>query len=393
MRQNITRYSVLEMIEKFISFDTTSRESNLPLIHFVRDYLEQFGITCELIYNPQSSKANLLVIIGPHTEKHQEKGILLSGHSDTVPIDDQNWTVDPFKLTQKGGHLYGRGTSDMKSFLAICTALAPEFSDLNLSEPIYIAMSYDEELGCLGVSSLIDHLIQSHGRPRLCVVGEPTEMEVLIAHKGVNVFETTIVGREAHSSQIDSGASAIMAAGKLISFLNDLADEMRERGDPTNVFERDGYTSINVGLINGGTALNIIPKTCKFHWEYRHLPGTDPNEIIDRFNIYTNDSVLPVLWRTAPEASIETTTVIQYEGLHPAPTSYATDLALYCAGRKKPITAAFGTEAGLFQSADIPTVVCGPASIAQAHRPDEFISVDQVEACVSFLHKLVRNFV
>jgi acetylornithine deacetylase len=279
----------------------------------------------------------------------------------------------------------------MKSFLAICTALAPEFARMRLREPIYIAMSYDEELGCLGVPSMIDAILALEEKPRACIVGEPSEMEVFIAHKGVNVFETTIVGREAHSSQTDSCASAIVAAAELISFLNRIGREMRERGDPTGVFEQDGFTSFNVGTIAGGTALNIIPKTCKFKWEYRHIPGTDPKEIINRFRIFSNDVVLPMLRATAPEASIETQTIIHYGGLRPERGSGAEALALKCAGKARAGTTAFGTEAGLFQDAGIPTVVCGPGSIAQAHRPDEFIAPDQVERCTAFLRTLAQT--
>jgi acetylornithine deacetylase len=380
-------YSPLEMIERFISFDTTSRDSNLKLINFVRAYLEPHQIHCDVIPDAANNKANLLARLGPR----RGPGIILSGHTDTVPVDDQNWNYEPFALTRVNDRLFGRGTVDMKSFVAICVALAPDFSRMNLREPIYIAMSYDEELGCLGVPSMIDKILTFDEQPRACIVGEPTEMEVFIAHKGVNVFETTIVGREAHSSQTDSGASAIAAAAELIAFLNKVGREMRARGDPTGVFERDGFTSINVGVISGGTALNIIPKTCKFKWEYRHIPGTDPKEIINRFCAFAADTVLPMLRATAPEASVETQTVIHYGGLRPDRGSVAEALALKCAGKTRSGTTAFGTEAGLFQDAGIPTVVCGPGSIAQAHRPDEFIAVDQVEKCTAFLRQLAQT--
>jgi acetylornithine deacetylase len=380
-------YSPLEMIEKFISFETTSRNSNLELIKFVLAYLEPYQIRCDVIPNATNDKANLLVRCGPS----RGPGVILSGHTDTVPVDDQNWTYRPFALTRVNDLLFGRGTVDMKSFLAICVALAPEFSRMSLREPIYIAMSYDEELGCLGVPSMIDKITALDEKPRACIVGEPTEMEVFVAHKGVNVFETTVVGREAHSSQTDSGASAIAAAAELIAFLSKVGREMRERGDPTGVFERDGFTSINVGVISGGTALNIIPKTCRFKWEYRHIPGTDSREIINRLRAFAADIVLPMLRATAPEASIETETIIHYGGLRPDRGSVAEALALKCARKASSGTTAFGTEAGLFQEAGIPTVVCGPGSIAQAHRPDEFIAVDQVEKCTDFLRQLAQT--
>jgi len=380
------RYSPLEMIEKFVSFDTTSNRSNLPLVEFVRDYLASLGFECELFPNETGDKANLLARIGPDVGA----GVVLSGHLDTVPVASQNWHTDPFKLTVKGNRLHGRGTTDMKAFLAICTALAPDFAALPLREPVYFAMSYDEELGCLGVPSLVKWLADLENRPRACIVGEPSNMEVLIGHKGVNIFETIVTGKDAHSSQVNHGVSAIAAAAELITFLGALLLEMKERGDPTGTFE-SGFTSLNVGTIEGGTALNIIPRTCRFVWEYRHIPGTDGNEIIERFNAFAERKVLPRMTAVSSECNIATKTILRYEGLRPEAGTYAESLALRCASAERSGTEAFGTEAGLFQAAGIPTIVCGPGHISQAHQPNEYNTLEQVEQCVDFLHKLLSE--
>lgn len=380
-------YSSLQMIEKFVSFDTTSRDSNLKLIQFVRTYLESRDIHCDVIPDVANLKANLLARVGPA----RGRGLILSGHTDTVPVDEQNWSHEPFSLTRVNDRLFGRGTADMKSFLAVCVALAPELAKMDLGEPIYIAMSYDEEVGCLGAPSMISRIRALDEVPRACIVGEPSEMEVFVSHKGIHVFETTIIGREAHSSLPDSGANAISAAGELIGFLGLMAREMRERGDSTGVFDSSAFTSINVGTISGGTAFNIIPKTCKFKWEYRSIPGTNAEEIIGRLRDYSVQVLLPKMRATAPEASIETRTLVSYEGLKPDRGSVAETLALRCSGKTESRITSFGTEAALFQSAGIPTVVCGPGSIAQAHRPDEYIELDQVEKCEEFLRQLART--
>lgn len=380
------RYTPLEMIEKFVSFDTTSSKSNLPLIEFARGYLESLGFECEVFPNETGDKANLLARIGPDAGA----GVVLSGHLDTVPVAHQTWHTDAFKLTVKGDKLHGRGTTDMKSFLAICTALAPDFADLPLKEPVYFAMSYDEELGCLGVPSLVKWLSDLENKPRACIVGEPSNMEVLIGHKGVNIFETTVTGKDAHSSQVNSGVSAIVAAAEMIMFLSQILAEMKERGDPTGTFE-SGFTSLNVGTIEGGTALNIIPRTCRFVWEYRHIPGTDGNEILNRFNAFAQTKLLPRMQAVSSECDIQTKTILRYEGLKPEAGTYAESLALRCAGTKHSGTEAFGTEAGLFQAVGIPTIVCGPGHISQAHQPNEYTTMEQVDRCVVFLRKLLTE--
>lgn len=377
----------LEMMAKFTEFDTTSRDSNLPLMHFAKDYLESFGAHVELIHDETGQKANLLGRIGPD---NVEGGIILSGHSDTVPVDGQDWDSDPFALVEKNGNLYGRGTVDMKGFLAICTALAPEFAKADLKEPVYFAMSYDEEVGCIGVESMIERILELPNRPRICIVGEPSSMDVLIGHMGGYVYETKITGRDAHSSQTEFGVSAIAAAGELIVFLNRLEEEMRERGDTTGLFP-GRYTTMNIGVINGGVASNIVPAECQFEWGYRHIPGSSKREIIRRFNQYAEEVVLPPMRQKAPEANIETRSLIKFDGLSPVPDTAAEKLALKCRGHETSRTDFFGTEAGLFQAAGIETIVCGPGDIAQAHRPNEHTTREQVDLCVDFLRNLISE--
>lgn len=378
------RYSPLEMIAKFTSYDTTSRNSNLPLINFVGDYLESLDVHVEIIYDETGDKANLLSRIGPEAGG----GVILSGHTDTVPVDGQDWDTEPFTLTEKHGNLYGRGTVDMKGFLAICTAIAPEFAKANLKEPIYLAMSYDEELGCLGVVSMIEKIGSLFGKPRACIVGEPSSMDVLIGHMGAYCYETVVTGRDAHSSQTEFGVSAIAAAGELIVFINRLEQEMLKRGDPTGHFPGK-YTTMNIGVIKGGVAPNIIPAECRFEWGYRHIPGSDKREVIDRLNKYAEEVVLPPMREKAEEANIETKPIVAFDGLSPEKGTYAEQLALKCRGHKESRTDSFGTEAGLFQQAGISTVVCGPGDIFLAHRANEHNTVQQVDKCVAFLRNLI----
>lgn len=377
-------YTPVEMMAKFTSFNTTSRDSNLPLIHFARDYLESLGAVVQLVHDETGEKANLLARIGPDVDG----GVILSGHTDTVPVDGQDWDTDPFIMVEKAGNLYGRGTVDMKGFLAICTALAPEFAAADLKEPVYLAMSYDEELGCLGVVSMIEKIAEMHSLPRACIVGEPSSMDILVGHMGGYCYETLVTGRDAHSSQTEFGVSAIAAAGELIVFLNRLQEEMRERGDPTGHFPGQ-YTTMNIGVINGGVASNIVPAECRFQWGFRHIPGSDKREILERFNQYVEQTVLPPMRDKAPETNIETRPVIAFDGLRPETGTYAEQLALKCRGHEDSRTDSFGTEAGLFQQVGIPTIVCGPGDIAQAHRANEHNTVEQVELCVSFLRNLI----
>jgi acetylornithine deacetylase len=376
-------YTPREMIDRLVAFDTTSALSNMPLIDFVSDYLRSHGIEPVLIPNEDGTKANLLATIGPAVPG----GVVLSGHTDVVPVAGQAWSSNPFRVTERDGRLYGRGTCDMKSFSAIALALVPEFLAMGLKRPIHLALSYDEEIGCVGVGSMIDHIRDHLPRPAAVIVGEPTNMTVVDAHKGIRSFETTVTGHEAHSSQSHLGVSAIMAANDLIGLLRAIFLEMKKRGDASGRFTPP-FTSVQIGTIEGGTAINIIPKMCRFTWEYRALPDADEGEILRLFTAFAETNLLPRMREVSPDCAIETVQKAHAPGLAAEPGSAAEMLALRLAGANETHAVSFATEAGLFQAIGIPTVVCGPGDIAQAHTPDEFIEISQVEACEAFLRRL-----
>tara|TARA_R110000868_G_scaffold29322_1_gene108930 strand:- start:4163 stop:5332 length:1170 start_codon:yes stop_codon:yes gene_type:complete len=382
-----TRYTSRELSEKLIAFDTTSRNSNLELIAFVEDYLEGHGISSTRVANEDNTKSNLFATIGP---KDCAGGIVLSGHTDVVPVDGQDWTSDPFSVVERDGFLFGRGTSDMKSFIACALAAVPDFVAADAQIPVHIALSYDEEVGCLGVRPMIDTLIRALPRPQVVIVGEPSGMKVVNAHKGIRSYTTTVTGLEFHSSQTHQGVSAILYAAELISELTRLADEMRVRGDASGRFTPP-YTTINVGLITGGTALNIIPRTCAFTWEYRSLPDADETEILARLNRYAEDVVLPRMRAVYAGASVTTMVRAESPGLAARDGDAGETLVLKLARCNQAEAVSYNTEAGLFQLADIPTVICGPGSIDQAHKPDEFIALSQIAECDRFMARLAEH--
>lgn len=375
-----------ELIEKLVAFDTTSHLSNLALIEFVEDYLASHGVASRRVMNEDGTKANLFATIGDET---QAGGIVLSGHTDVVPVEGQDWSSDPFRVGERDGKLFGRGTSDMKSFLAVALAHLPAFLKEGPRIPIHFALSYDEEVGCLGVRPMIEGIIRTLPKPQVVIVGEPSSMKVVNAHKGIQSYHTTVTGLEYHSSQTHLGVSAIQYASELISFLMQLAEEMRQRGDPSGRFSPP-YTTISIGLIKGGTAVNIIPRKCTFAWEYRTLPDADPDEILQRFNDHAETELLPRMWALYPEARIETVTRARSPGLAALDGDPGETLVMKLAQCNSAEAVSYNTEAGLFQLADIPTVVCGPGDIAQAHKPDEFIEISQVKECEAFMRRLAE---
>ncbi len=381
------RFTTREMIAKLISFDTTSRNSNLELIAFVEDYLSSHGIASRRIANEDGTKANLFATLGP---ADRAGGIVLSGHTDVVPVDGQDWTSDPFTVVERDGLLYGRGTSDMKSFIGAALAAVPDFLARGPQIPIHLALSYDEEVGCLGVRPMIEAVIRTLPRPQVVIVGEPSDMKVVNAHKGIRSYKTTVTGLEFHSSQTHQGVSAIQYAAELIGFLMTLGEEMRERGDASGRFSPP-YTTISVGIVNGGTAVNIIPKTCSFQWEYRSLPDADPDEIVTRFNAFAAEEILPHMRAVFGGAKIETVTRASSPGLAPTDGDPGETLVMKLAQCNSAEAVSYNTEAGLFQLADIPTVVCGPGSIDQAHKPDEFIALSQIAECERFMARLAEH--
>ncbi|HEV3242250.1 MAG TPA: acetylornithine deacetylase [Methyloceanibacter sp.] len=377
--------AVQELLAKLVTFDTTSAKSNLQLIEFVRAYLDGYGIASTLIPSEDGAKASLCASIGPAGKR----GIGLSSHSDCVPVKGQAWSSDPFKLELRDGKLYGRGSCDMKGFLACVLASVPLFTKCKLREPIHIIVSYDEEVGCTGVRPLIARLGSDLPRPRAIIVGEPTAMAVIEAHKRIDAYRTVVTGHEAHSSLPQLGVNAISFAAELVEEIDRIGaslstSETNDRFDPP-------YTTVQVGTIEGGTATNIVPKTCEFHWQVRSLPEANPNFAPKRLEAYAEERLLPHMKSVAPTASIETL----HQGSVPAflarPGSEAVALALALTGANATSTVSYGTEAGLFEEAGCPTLICGPGDIEQAHAADEFVATAQLDACMAFLAKLAKR--
>ena len=378
------RFTSKEMIAKLVAFDTTSRNSNLPLIDFVSEYLGAYGVQLVRVPSADGQKVNLYATLGPKAPG----GIVLSGHTDVVPVDGQDWHTDPWTLTERDGKLYGRGTCDMKSFSAVALSLVPEFLARGLRTPLHFALSYDEEVGCVGVRPLIARITERFARPRLVIVGEPTRMQVVTAHKGIRAFVTTVRGHEVHSSQTHRGVNAIAVAAELIRYLGEIAKAQEKTGDASGRFEPP-YTSVHVGMIEGGTALNIVPRHCRFHWEFRPLPGADEEAVIGRFKTYVQKTVLPRIRAVSSEADIVTEEQHSIPPFRAAADSPAVPMALKLAVQNDTHAVSFGTEAGLFEQGGLPAVICGPGDIAQAHQPNEFISLQQVEACEQFFRRLM----
>ncbi len=378
-------YSAREMLQHLVGFDTTSRDSNLELIAFVEDYLQAHGVSSTRIPNAEGDKASLLASVGPE----RAGGVILSGHSDVVPVDGQPWTSDPFHLIERDDKLYGRGTCDMKGFIAIGLSLLPEMLARPLKVPLHFAISYDEEVGCIGVLPMVERIAAQVPTPRACIVGEPTEMGLVVAHKSINCYQVDIRGREAHSSMPQLGANAIHAASMLVGRLVEMVRE-REANPIADSGFVPPWTTIHVGQIHGGTAQNILPLNCSFTWEYRLHPGDDGDAILADFTRYAREEVEPWLKRYAEEASITITTLSEAPPLNPSPDNAAEVLVRQLSGINTASMVSFATEAGYFQGRGIPTVVCGPGSIEQAHKPDEFIAMSQMEEGEAFLRRLIR---
>jgi len=376
----------LDLLERLIGFDTESSKSNLELIAVVEDYLKNLGVDFVKIPNGDGDKAALFATIGPKVDG----GVVLSGHTDVVPVEGQTWTSDPFRLRRDAGRVYGRGACDMKGFDAICLGMIPEFQQAGLRRPIHILLSYDEETTCRGPLDTIARFGADLPRPGAVLVGEPTLMQVADAHKSVATYRTTVHGHEAHSSKPNLGANAIEAACDLVAELYRFGAELAAEGDPSGRFDPP-YSTIQVGTIHGGTARNILAKQCVFHWEFRSLPGVPQNLALSHIEDYAARVVAPKLTRYAKDAFIETLTEVEVPGLRPATGSSAETLALKLAQSNHTITVPFASEAGQFQLVEVPTVVCGPGSIDQAHQPDEYIEIAQIEAGIAFMRRLAAE--
>ncbi|MDB5817819.1 MAG: acetylornithine deacetylase, partial [Rhizobacter sp.] len=373
----------IELLRRLVAFDTVSRHSNLALIDWVRDYLDGHGVASTLIFDTTGTKANLFATIGPA----DREGYVLSGHTDVVPIDGQAWTSDPFTLTERGSKLYGRGASDMKAYIAVALAEVPRLLQRRLARPVHLCFSYDEEVGCKGAPSLIEHMRHLEAPPLVCIVGEPTEMEVVIAHKGNVRYRCTVNGHECHSALIDQGANAVEAAAELVAKLKSMARRKRDLGPFDAAFDPP-YTTVHTGIISGGTAVNIVPKECHFEFEIRYIPGEDPEALMNELKAYSLDVIEPEMRRVSAETGVEFLFKSALTGLDTSPTAEAARITQLLAARQGTKKISFGTEGGLFGRASIPTVVCGPGSIEQAHKPDEWIEASQIAACEAFMARL-----
>ena len=375
----------IEMLKRLVAFDTTSRNSNLDLIKYIQTYLDDHGVKSTLVPNEEGTKANLFATIGPDAEG----GIVLSGHTDVVPVDGQPWETDPWTLTAKNdGKLYGRGTCDMKGFIAVALSHVPMLRKAKLKVPMHLAFSYDEEIGCLGAHSLAEKLVGAVPRPQAVIVGEPTMMSVVNAQNAGGGLNATFTGFEAHSSMTHLGVNAISFAGEFIHWLNELQVELAQRKHP-HLDTMPNHTTINVGIISGGTAGNILARECVLNWGYRTLPGDDNTEVQRRAEAYVADLLLPKMRKKHPDANITIKRRSFVPGLLPQENEEAAKLALQWTGGNRTYAVPYGTEAGIFRSHGIPTVICGPGDIAQAHQPNEFVLKSQMDACDTFIGKMI----
>jgi acetylornithine deacetylase len=386
---NVPSAASRAMIERLIGFNTVSRDSNLGLIEWVRDYLQGLGATTRLTPDATGKKANLFATLGDS----KKPGLILSGHTDVVPVDGQNWDTDPFTAVERDGRLYARGSADMKGFIGIILTQAPKFLEaLNanrLDAPLHYALSYDEEVGCLGVRGLIRDLEEQGIRPAGCVVGEPTSMQPIIAHKGTHRFRCAVRGREAHSSYVTHGVNAIEYAARLVVFIRQIADrlaQIEQRDYGFNV----PYSTLSTGLIQGGIAANVVPKDCVFQFDMRTLPQASPEALHQEIRAYAEKLALEM--RAVDEQSgIDLTWVSQTVGLAAKETDAIVQWAMQLSNNATVGKVSYGTEAGLFQKMGVPTVICGPGDIAEAHRPNEFVALDQLAQCERFMERILET--
>jgi len=376
----------LKLIRELIAFPTVSRDSNLDLIDYVRELLRPLDADVRLTFDDDKRKANLFATLGPRGVP----GIALSGHTDVVPIDGQDWASDPFVVEERDGKLYGRGTSDMKSFIACALAVVPELVQRGLKAPVHLAFSYDEEVGCLGVRDLLTDMAQAGIRPRSCIVGEPTEMRPVIAHKGKQSYRCTVRGLASHSAYAPFGVNAVEAAAEAITFLKQMARRHRDQGPYDRGFDV-AYTTVHTGVINGGTALNIVPQDCVFDFEFRNLPGDDPDALLREFEAHVCKVIEPEMHDVDPQSGFNIVKMSEIPALDTGAETEVAALAQELSGSGDIAKVSFGTEASQFQVAGVPTVVCGPGSIRQAHKPDEFVTLEQVARCEVFLRALITR--
>jgi acetylornithine deacetylase len=373
-----------ELLARLVSFDTTSRNSNLALIGFVREYLDAHGIPYRVSSDAAGEKANIHAIIGPHGPG----GVALSGHVDTVPVDGQAWSADPFTLRRAEGRLYARGSADMKGFVSACLAAVPDIKSRNLARPLHLFISYDEEVGCNGARRLIQDFDESGLKPTLCVVGEPSGMQPILAHKGKLNLGVTVRGVTGHSAEPGKGVNAIQAAGEAVAYVAAEARRLAKEGPFEEGFDPP-HTTIHVGTIRGGTILNIIPERCEFTMEWRTIPGDDAARHVERMKQFVADAIEPAMRAVSAKAGFDFEVLTTMPGLSLDPSHALTDIVkqLTCSNSAGKVS--YGTEGGFYQGAGIATIICGPGHIAQAHQPDEWVAQEQLDTCDAFIRRLV----
>lgn len=372
------------MLARLVSFDTTSRNSNLALIGFVRSLLDAQGVPYRISSDETGQKANIHAVIGPQTAG----GIALSGHVDTVPVDGQAWTADPFTLRENNGKLFARGATDMKGFVSACLAAIPAIKARPLARPLHLFISYDEEVGCHGAQRLIQDLSESGLKPALCVVGEPSGMQPILAHKGKLNLHVRVRGLTGHSSEPGKGVNAVQAAGEAVAYAAGEARRLAKEGPFEDGFDPK-HTTIHVGTIQGGTILNIIPERCDFTMEWRNIPVDDPMHHVERMRQFVADNIEPAMHAVCAGTGFDFEVTTQMPGLSLGAGHELTSIVKQLTGSNSTGKVSYGTEGGFYQNAGIATIVCGPGHIAQAHQPDEWIAQDQLDACDAFIRRLV----
>jgi acetylornithine deacetylase len=375
------------ILSTLVGFDTTSSRSNRELIDWAANRLADLGIEAFVQHGEEAGKANLFATIGPT----DQPGIMLSGHSDVVPVIGEVWTSDPFTLTEREGRLYGRGSADMKAWIACCLAAAPALAKAKLRTPVHLAMSYNEETNMHGMATLARHLSSAPVKPRAALIGEPTMMQVVVANKGAAIYRVRVTGKPVHSSFRHLGVSAVEVAAEIITFITAMQRRMNE-AERHDGFEFP-YTSLHVGKISGGTAHNITAKSCEFMFEIRSLPGVDVGRLAGEIRAYCRDTMLPSIRAVSPECDIEIETILEAPGLDERGNRHLAQAVMPLCGCLSPRRVSFGTEGGILQSIGVPTIICGPGDIGVAHRPDEFVERAQLAACDRFLATLADKLV
>ncbi|MEM6374848.1 MAG: acetylornithine deacetylase [Pseudomonadota bacterium] len=377
-----------ETLARLIAFDTVSHRSNLAMIDDLATWLQDIGARVDIHRDQTGNKANLFATLGPDGDG----GLVLSGHTDVVPTEGQVWSSDPFEMREADGALYGRGSCDMKGFIAACLVIAPHFAAQELRRPLHFAFTYDEEIGCLGGKALVEVLAAQNLRPSLAIIGEPTSMRVIDGHKGCHEYSTTFTGLAGHGSAPEKGVNAVAYAARFVGCLGEMQRNLKDRAPLDSRFDPP-WSTINIGALQGGIAHNVIPDKARIDWDFRPVQPSDEDFVHAGLARYCETELLPAMRRGHSEAAITTEALGRVDGLMPMPENAARDLVMALTGANRTETVAFGTEAGLFQGLGLSTVVCGPGSIEQAHKADEFVTLEQLSLCLDMLGGLTEQMV